>query len=209
MASFREVIDQVLELTGRPDKQPLAKSQINLTIRRIVGTGNLPQNLYEVKEEGPFTEAVNSFVLPERFQAVSYVRMAGAGVASGGFVDGQDVRARGVRASGKLEAIDPKNVVDADSAFGYYVSGGSLLTRAWQTPETLLIGWYRYPPKLEADTDTNWVLDRFEAQIVDLASAHILGIIGDVASRNLLQQYGAGFLEQEVRSALSPYQAGA
>lgn len=196
--SFGDVIEQVMESAGTPQKLALAKSQINVAVRRISGSGNYPQALFETVHSGPFTDATNSFPLVERFQNVGYVRVIQPDQTQ--VVD---------NASDRLEAISPVDVVNSKRSFGYYVSGEALIARALVIPETILIGWYRYPAKLEAEDDTNWVLDRFEYLVVELAVTHLLTVIGDNTAADRLARFTSAYLQQEVRSAVTPYELGA
>ena len=86
---------------------------------------------------------------------------------------------------------------------------GNLIARALAVPEVVLIGWYQYPAILREDTETNWVLDRFDYLVEEMAAAHLLTVVGAASAAQGLQRFTASFLQQEVRSAINPYESGA
>lgn len=200
MATLGEVVEQVIELTGYADKRNATRAQINLSIRRIAGTGNYPNNLLEQKFDGPFQDAVNTFPVIERFQAVGYVRAIGA-----------ELGTTGVRSTliDRLEAINPADIIDSRRSFGHYISGENIIIKARATPETILIGWYQYPSNLSSDSETNWLLDRFEPIVIDMTATYLLSVAGDNAAADRLQRFTSAFLTTEVRSALNPNELGA
>ena len=203
MATFGEVVEAVLAMSGRPDKEASARAQVNIAVRRIAGSSNYPLALYEVQEAGPFQSAINTFPLVERFQSVGYVRAPAAESAE----PSQPQLRSGEE--GKLNPIQPNDIINLNRSFGYYISGNNLITRALAVPEVVLIGWHQYPAALREDTETNWVLDRFDYLVEEMAVAHLLTVVGAASAAQGLQRFTASFLQQEVRSATNPYESGA
>ena len=198
MATFKDVVEHVLDVSGRPDKQAAARAQVNIAVRRIAGSGNYPLSLYEVSESGPFQDAQNTFPLIERFQAVGYVRALNSNT-EGESLGGSE---------GRLEPILPGDIVNLERSFGYYVSGSNLIVKARTVPDTLLIGWHQYTERLVEDDDTNWVLDRFDYLVEEMAIAHLLTVVGAGTSAQQLQRFTMAYVQQEVRSAINPYESG-
>ena len=181
--SFENVVEQILAVTARYDKKVLAETTLNRMIRRISGLARYPQNLYEVSQANSNSEAVVSIDLPERFQALSYVRTSSCR------------ENLGIISMQKSKTTDP----------GYYITGSRLLIRVPAIEDTILIGWYIHPSSLVNPIDTNWILSTFEHVLVDMVSAAMQGMLGNADAWRTLETYSAQFLEAEHQNSSHPY----
>ena len=181
--TFESVIDQVTDITGRYDKVDLIKGSINRFVRKISNTGRYPRNLQEVTEANSNNENIVTVALPARFQAVQYVRPSGC--------------------KKNLEVISSHNYRSTD--YGYYVTGANLIIAHPFSENQIHIGWYIHPDTLVNEEDTNWILDAFENEIVDMVSAYIQGVMGNREAFNSLQAYSEQFLRTMVTNYSAPY----
>jgi len=193
VTSLKETRDTILGLTSRPDRVDATNIAINQILRKLVGTSRFPQSLLENSYDpseylAAGSTTILSVPLPERFNAVSYVKL---------------------KDECPLESKWPNQAEGRTMDKGYYVSGPNLLINSgWDgsSSTSLLIGWYQYPAKLVLDTDTNWALDRFEHLVIDLGASYTLTAIGDTASAQALLSFAGAFQPQEIASATTPYE---
>ena len=181
--SFRDAIDEVMDITRRVDKLELTQNRINATVRKFSGLGRFPRNLLEFTEPNNSNSGVVTISIPDRFQAVSYIRPASC--------------------SDNLSSINPQT--SYEGVFGYYVTGNNILVRHPHNEDDLYYGLYIHPSILVKDADTNWILDTFFEIIVEMVSAKVQGILGNEAAANKLLNYSREFLIAEVSNYLSPY----
>ena len=183
MATFGDVVSQIVGITRRAQHVTQIKGRVNSAIRKISGMGGFPQNLIEYVDPNNSNESPITIALPARFKGVSYVRPASC--------------------KRPLDFVNPATY-ETDEC-GYYVTGNNLLVKHPHIEDDIYYGLYIHPPNLVNDSDTNWILDSFEAIIVEMASAELQGILGNQAASQMLERYSLQFLRNEVHNYLSPY----
>lgn len=181
--SFGSVVEEISNITLRYDKEEQIRSSLNRFIRKISNTGRYPQNLVEVTEPNNSNESIVTVALPDRFQAVDYVRPSGC--------------------KGNLNIITSGNYKVGD--FGYYVVGSNLLIRHPYSENEIYIGWYVHPSTLTADIESNWILDSFENELIDMTAAYLQGTLGNDKAWQSLQVYSEQFLRTMISNYSSPY----
>ena len=183
MATFGDVVSQIVGITRRAQHITQIKGRVNSVVRKISGMGDFPQNLQELVDSNNANEGVVTIALPARFKGVSYVRPASC--------------------KRPLDFVSPATY-ETDE-YGYYVTGNNLLVKHPHSEDDIYYGLYIHPANLVGDSDTNWILDSFEAIVVEMASAELQGILGNSEAATMLERYSLQFLRNEVHNYLSPY----
>lgn len=171
MATYLATITAVQSIFRRPEYDDLARRKINAAIRTISASAAFPQDLEEVSYTSELTAGAleQHLTLPDRTRKVDYV---------------SDPAREDARIVLQSTGWVLHNPTVRDIA---YVAGNTLHMRLRVAPTTLLVGVYTHPAALEADEDTNWVLDTMQEVVIDMAVSYCFTFIGEteLAARNI------------------------
>lgn len=173
--TLNEVLAEVMELTGRPDKKAQTITAINKVISDCCIKTSFARDLVETSIPidstlyGDTIEFNNVIINPNivRFRKFKYIKRPGV---------------RGyLTPIGADKVFTPGGSIQTDV---YYVGGNNITYIMKQLAPTLEIGYYQYPPVLSEDgsNNTHWTLDVMPYVIIDLAAARIFRNTGDETS---------------------------
>lgn len=164
--SLGEVIDGVIEATGRPDKENYIRGSVSAIIRMVASLKDDPLTLVDE----PQTVSISTLVhtvdltsLAKSFRRIAYIRSTAS--------------ARFLTNIHPLRAMqDGMPVVNC-----FYQRGTDLIINLAQGNEstTLVFGYYAHPETLTNDAATNWVLDDYQDVVMDFMIAKVLRLAGD------------------------------
>lgn len=175
-----ELIDDVVTMTVRPDKEDLARQKINSVVRTISLSGTYWRDLVEetLSDHADFDTTVNvqTLALPARFRKPAYIE--------------RDLTAI-VPSTGRLESrmtnglvynrVDPRSTKREGREIrnAYYMSGSNLLLRQEIGGEKVIWGYYAYPERMTAPDSTNWITELMPDLVTDWASQFLMASLGD------------------------------
>lgn len=168
--TFDEVVNDVLGIIKRPDKLVQTQVAVNSQLKRAILKTNFSHDLVEGSipiDSSLYNQTINLAQLSPalvRFRKWKYIKLYGA--------------------YGYLEPSDAQNVfVPAGSMQTdiFYMMGTNLTIITSTTAESLLVGYYQYPPNLSG-SQTHWLLEICPELIVNRAAADMFNAIGDQAS---------------------------
>mgnify|MGYP000405388148 CR=1 FL=1 len=174
MATYGEMVNEVLSIIPRPGQESLIRSKINQIIRFVAGSADYWKALEEVTIDD-VTDGVDpaayiqAIQVESTFRALLYVRYPSA------------------ISLNHIQVMDAKDVMhlqkcQQDKSIAY-MSGGYLRIKHEVLTSEFDIGYYSYPAEFATDgTDdnsTNWITLAVPGLIVDLTAAYILNLNGD------------------------------
>lgn len=177
---FSELIDEVVVLTVRPDKDGLVRQKINAVIRTVSLSGVYWRDLVEeiLSDHTDFDTSVNiqTLTLPPRFRKPAYIErdLTSINPSTG--------RLESRLTNGLLyNRVDPRSTKreGREITNAYYMSGSNLLLRQQVIGEKVIWGYYEYPDLLRDPDDTNWITQLMPHMVIDMASQFVLASIGD------------------------------
>ena len=178
--TFEELVDGVLTLSVRPDKEALARQKVNSVIRTISLSGTYwPDLVEEILSDHPDFKTntnVQTLALPSRFRKPAYIeRDLSAINPSTGRLESRMTHGLSYnRVTPKTTKREGREIRNA-----YYMSGSNLLLRQEVAGEKVIWGYYVYPPRMTAPDDTNWISELMPDLIIDWASQFLLASLGD------------------------------
>ena len=182
--NFGEAVAEVMGITARPDKGVEIASALNAAISLFSTKVNWSKDLVEsslVINPASYGETlvfdnVSPTPLVTRFRKFKYVKPAGV--------------LRYLLPIGCDKIFTPGEFTQKDV---YYVGGNSITYLLKELASSLEIGYYQFPPLLDATTvNTYWMLDLMPYAVIDKACARIFRSIGDDTSA---RNYEASALE--------------
>jgi len=185
-----DIIATVIDITGRPDKEVYMRAAIDSLVRMLAGIRDNPISLVDAPQQVDPALLVHSIPVPADLREVAYIRP-------------NLYNALLTRITPQKAFINGLPVTNC-----YYRSGNNIIVNLQQGHQvsTLLFGYYAHPAALVLDTDTNWVVQDYQDVLIDLLSAKVLRVTGDVQSANGLEagvklriQQLMDFTESDVR----------
>lgn len=175
-----ELVDNVIALTVRPDKDVLVRQKINSVIRMISLSGTYWRDLVEeiLSEHTGFNIAnnVHTLALPTGFRKPAYIErdLSSINPSTGRLESRMTTGLRYNRVDPTSTRVEGREIRNA-----YYLSGVNLLLRQEVAGEKVIWGWYTYQPRLVSPTDTNWITELMPDLVIDWASQFVLASLGD------------------------------
>jgi len=173
MATYGEIVTNVLDVVPRPDKEELIRNKINQAIRFISNSGYFWRDIVESTigvSEGLDADAnIQAIPITSTTRKMIYIQ----------YPDTDETT--------KFTLLELASAVKRQncallSDIGY-LSGSNLHIRNSILTSTLNIGYYTNPANFATDEseddDTNWILDLAPGLVEDVAAAYILNLIGD------------------------------
>jgi len=179
-----DIVDAVLESTGRPDKELYIRSAINPLIRMIAALKDFPITLVDAPQAVSNTTTIHVIPLPANFRAMAYIRPASRAIFLTPIVASRALQ-------GGVEVVN-----------SYYQRGTDIIVRLQAGYETteLAFGYYAHPALLTLDADTNWIIDTYGDVLSDLLSAKVFRITGDTTTASALEA-GVAIRLQEITAS--------
>jgi len=172
------IVSSVIDATGRPDRETYLRAQINSVLRYLHSQFNFPQDLVESQETVSITSTVINLAVPALMRKVAYLRP--------------------LPYNKLLDFVPPSRIINATQKAEltncYYISGSTFIIRlrnGYQT-DTIAFGRYEYPTFPVADTDATWSMGDFDSLIIDILSAKIFRVTGDINSARGLEEGSYG-----------------
>jgi hypothetical protein len=208
-----ELIDEVVVLTVRPDKEDLARQKINAVCRTISLSGTYWRDLVEetLSDHPDFddTKNIQTLALPSRFRKPAYIeRDLSAINITTGYLESRITN--GLR----YNKVDPRTTRKEGREIrnAYYTSGSNLLLRQEIGGEKVIWGYYAYPEQLVAPDDENWITELMPHLVVDWASQFVLASLGDrdrtAGVAALAQTQLSVFIEDMIRDVEASVETG-
>lgn len=163
--NFGEAIQQVYDITKRPDKDAETQRAINSAINQYSLAATFYHDLVESTYTLNSTEYAQSITISTtftRFRKVAYLRPTGAK-----FI---------------LDKIDPSKAITPNGCERtnvWYRAGDRLVLRFQNLWQTLEYGYFQYPLVLSGNSDTHWMLDITPNMITDFAISRIFDSVGE------------------------------
>lgn len=175
-----DVINTVIDNTGRVDKTAYIQQAVNPVVQAIASIKDFPITLTEIKYPVSNTVSVHTLQLPTDYRKTSYLRPAPWAKL--------------------LTPIIPRNGISQGQEVvdSYYESGTSLVVNLAPHHMTteFAFGYYAHPAPLTQDTDTNWVLDTYGDVVIDMLIAKVLRITGDANGAQVIENGTALRMQQ-------------
>ena len=155
---FLEAVDAVIEITSRPDKEPVIKNAINATISFLTMKVDFFEDLVEQSlsvDPTLYGQSVSLTTLT-RFKKFKYIKRTGA--------------RNYITPIGADKLLTPLNQIQPNR---YYLGGQTLTFTVDTLTPTLEIGYYQYPALLTATNKNHFLLDKVPFAVIDLAAARI------------------------------------
>ena len=171
--TFTELLDEVYDLTNRPDLVSVTKLAVRAATLKAHKTDFYSRDIHEVGVEFSSSEFIQSLDLPSfisNYRAMKYIRR----------MDDVAATAASDAEGGFIEIITPDEVLDAygvnrtDIA---YVAGRMLAIRSSVEFNTMMLGCYVLPIVREG-AYSSWVADLYPSAIVTEASRRVFKTIG-------------------------------
>jgi len=176
-----DVVNTVIDITARMDKEAYIRATVNSIIRSIASLRDFPETLVEAPVTVSGTATAYIIPLAADFRKVAYLRPS-------------NVFAFLTEITPKRAMLNGREVVNC-----FYRSGNNLVVRIQVAHMTTILayGYYAHPAALVGDGETNWVLDNYQDVIIDLLSAKVLRVTGDESGANALEK-GVALRVQEI-----------
>lgn len=178
--TFDELVDAVLDLTVRADKDRLARQKINSVIRAISMSGAYWPDLVEAvlsdHTDFSLTNNIHSLSLPTGFRKPAYIErdLTAINPSTGRLESRMTSGLRYNRVNPKSTKMEGREIRNA-----YYLSGSNILLRQEVAGEKVIWGYYIFQPRLIAPADTNWITELMPDLVIDWASQFVLASLGD------------------------------
>lgn len=170
--NYQEVEQEVLNIVKRPDKIGLIRTAINRAVRHFSMGTNFAQDMSEDLvsiDPNQYAHALDLGTLT-RFRTFAYIRPSNRNC----YVTQCDPGA--IFQKGK-EQLDK-----------YYIAGTQANLKLAVLASSLQVGWFKYPPVLNAGSSAYWMLDVCPYMVIDKAAASVFKEIGDDASATKKEQ---------------------
>lgn len=190
--NLREVVDEVISVTSRPDKVKEIESGINAIIAKLTGMADYYDDLIETTltvSATAYSQEVSLSSLPS-FKKFKYVKPSAAAYL--------------MQPIDPIHLITPGGIVQPNR---YYVAGTQLVFTVAVLSPTLDVGYYRYPAILTG-TDTHFLLEKSPWAVIDLTAARIFRSIGDESAAAAYDKSGSELAAISRRDFADGYVAG-
>lgn len=200
MATYGEMVNEVLQIIPTPGRESLIRSKINQIIRYVAGSADY----WKALEETTITDAdgvdpaayIQQIPLDSNFRALLYVQYPEA-------VSTSHIAVKDIKDLLHLQKCQLSNNVA-------YVSGGYLRIKNSTLSDEFNIGYYAYPAPFATDGSednlTNWLTEAVPGLIVDLTAGYILNLNGDNEDskrvQDLAQTMQLPYIQSQVNGAI-------
>lgn len=163
--NFGEALQQVYDITKRPDKSSETKRAINSAINQYSLAATFAHDLVENTYTLNATQYAQSIIISAtfpRFRKVAYLRPTGAKFT--------------------LDNITPSKVLTpkgCERTNVWYRAGDRLVLNFQNLWQTLEYGYFQYPAVLVETGDTHWMLDICPMMITDFAISRVFDSVGE------------------------------
>lgn len=188
--NFSEVVQEVVNITKRPDKLAEIRTQVNAAINfcciEIEFGRDLEEVLYPLSDPSAY---IHSIPLTEfiRWRKFCYIKAPSSKHC--------------------LQQRDPDKIFEAgkEARDVFYIAGNEVKISLCATSPSLIIGYFRYPPVLTDSSPDFWLLEVSPYMIIDKACASIfLGVGNNTEASSHLVSFNNAFT-----SARRDYKYGA
>jgi hypothetical protein len=186
--NFTEAVNEVIEITKRPDKVSSIRREVNAAINWCCTDTDFARDRNEQ------TVAISSSAYAGNILLSAFTRFR---------------KIDAIRPSARnktLDNLDPRNIFakGKEQTDVYYIAGLQLNYKLCKLDSSLLVAYYSYPPAL-INIDTFWLLDVSPYMIIDRAAAKLFNDIGDDRSSKLRE----GYFREAYASAVSSHKYSA
>lgn len=200
MATYGEMVNEVLAIIPRPGQESLIRSKINQIIRYVAGSADFWKALNESTigsadgvDAATYIQAIQ---VDTEFRALLYVRYPST------------------VSTNHIKVMDVKDVMhlqkcqqDDDIA---YMSGGYLRIKNSVLTDEFDIGYYEYPEAFltdgTEDNNTNWITLAVPGLIIDLTVAYLLNLNGDnedsKRAKDMADMMTVSYISSQVNGAI-------
>lgn len=197
MATYLELINEVLDIIPMPNRDTLIRSKINQVIRYLAGSGDYFRAIEETTigaTEGVDPAAyVQQIDQSANFRSLLYVQYPSS------------VSTKNIKVNHIKDVLHLQQCQKAEDVA--YVSGSYIRIKHSVLSATFNIGYYTFPAALVADDDTNWLTEAVPGLIVDFTVAYILNLDGANEDANRVQQFTGmmqvPFLQAQINGAIN------
>jgi hypothetical protein len=175
-----ELIDEVVAMTIRPDKEDLARQKINSVVRTISLSGTYWRDLVEeiLSDHPDFktTTNVQTLALPGRFRKPAYIERDLSSISpTTGLLESRITNGL------VYNRVDPRSTrrEGREIRNAYYTSGANLILRQEIGGEKVIWGYYEYPARMVSPDDTNWITELMPDLVIDWAGQFLVASLGD------------------------------
>ena len=173
MATYGEMVEEVLAIIPRPGQEALIRSKLNQIIRYVAGASDFWKAIEETTigtTEGVDAAAnVQEVALDTEFRALLYVQYPEA-------ISTDKIKVMNIKDVLHLQQCQQANDIA-------YVSGSYLRIKNSTLTDEFNIGYYAYPPAFltdgSEDANSNWLTIAVPGLIIDLTVSYILNLNGD------------------------------
>jgi len=173
--NFTEAVSEILEITGRPDKQVAAENAVNSILNLLTYRANFVEDLVEathINAQPTLYEGTISKTTFPNLRKLKYIRATS-------IVDLlEDLPVDKIITNGVVR----KNI--------FYLAGTNINWVLDKVTPSFEIGYYVFPSKLTDASPTHWMLTMYPYAIVDLAIAKVFLSIGDTTAASGYQASG-------------------
>lgn len=166
--NFTEAVAEVLGIIKRPDKVSDVRREINAALNWCCGEVEFARDLNSMSVAVDTGLYVQSVPLSQfaRFRKFKYLKVPSA--------------------KHYLTPTAPDKIFSEckEASNTYYIAGDDVVIKTSTLQNSLLAGWYSFPPTLTDAAPTFWLLDVSPYMIIDRAASKVFANIGDDASAN-------------------------
>jgi len=199
MATYGEIVTNVLSIVPTPGRETLIRNKINQIIRFIAGVGDFWQALEETTigvSEG-VDAASNVQEIPisstATFRSLLYIKYPES-------ISVIPIEVNHIKNVKSLQECNKANDVA-------YVSGSVIRIRNSVLTSEFNLGYYTYPVAFAIDgsddAETNWVLESVPGLVEDLTAAYVLNLIGDNEDSKKISDFVAFMQPSYIRAMVN------
>lgn len=200
MATYGEMVTEVLQIIPKPGQEALIRSKINQIIRYVAGSADywkaIEETTIQAADGVDAAANIQQITLDSNFRALLYVQYPET------------------ISTDKIKVMEIKDVLHlqkcelADNIA--YVSGGFLRIKNKTLSDQFNIGSYVYPAPFKTDGTedalTNWLTIAIPGLIIDLTVAYILNLNGDnedsKKAKDMADMMSISYISSQVNGAI-------
>lgn len=183
MATFLEIVQDVIEATGRDDLESYIRRKVAANIRHLSSLGRFPQDHVEwILEEVDGVDGTayrQTVTLPPDVRIINYLKYPPE-------MSQKDLKGIATRSLAKYNMNKVSDV--------FYQSGNLIHIRNSILTPNFYMGYYAYPAAL-ADDESNWLTDSAPDIIMELTNLQVLAFIGEKAASNSVAALTTEFIQ--------------
>lgn len=177
---FGTIASKVAQRISRPDLDDDIREAINDAIEFITVNGDFANDLVESSVAIDSTVYSQSLVISTtftRFRKIKYLRPEGYNR----YIKWQDA-----------SRIFDDNLQECKDV--WYRAGDNIVFKLSNLASTMLYGYYQYPTRMSADTDTHWMLDQMYAVVFNYSMADMWDQVGNAEEGSRARQKADRFM---------------